>query len=627
MEAHIAVAVGVLLLSLVGIGSFVASPTASTPAPAEFDRTVSVGLTAEDRLEAGDDGLLPRAEVVYSQYPYVVGYRGVGLAASAVDDPLVVQRFGYPRAVYLEAAPPDVRLDGANRLLGNHTGEWIPAADAHVVVESDARTPAGPTPVAFESRRRADRFVSKHGGRVLGWEARQQFSRTRSGGETARDRIDTHHDSADATVAEATALLERPTGIVVGVDEPTLRAALEAAAANTTVRLPPGTYEGPVVIEESITLAGRNATIAGDGTDTVITVRADDVAITGVSITGVGASLRDDTAEGDGWDRRTEEAYGYADAGITAAAVDRVLVRDTRIETPGSGVVLRDTNESVVDNVTVYGAETWEEGFMGVVAMRSAGVVQRSRFVGGRDGVYTHRSSGITVRDNRFEGGRFGIHLMYTSDALVAGNCASGQEIAGITVMTGPSGTVLADNVVVDTGQGILTGGFDAYVGGNVVVGNGQGISTSARNSLYAANTVVGNDLGFRASSVFPTSVVVRNDVVGNDRHVSATTGPLRVWTHAGEGNYWGGAERLERPYSPTDPVDGRLHRTAAARALSAAPVISGLRAVRRSAPGTRSESVVDAAPRSRPASPDRLRTAMELANGTTTVEELECRS
>lgn len=625
MDVRIAVGVGLALLALVGAASFVVSPAASTPEPAEFDRTVSMGLTLEERRGLSDDQLVPRAQIAYSQYPYVVGYRGLGLTAESVDDPLTEQQFGYPQAVYVEAAPADVRVDDTHRLVGEQTGRWIPADEAYFVVDSVARTPAGATPVAFADESRAETFASDHGGRVVDWSAREEFARSDPGGEAARNRVEGQHRAANETVATVSGHLQRAETIVVGSDEPTLPAALEAAEANTTVRLPPGTYDGPISINESITLEGEDATITGDGNGTVIHVRADDVAITGVSITGIGDSQRDDSVEGDDWDHHTEEAYGHSDAGVMVAEVDRAYVHDVHIETPSSGIVLRDSNGSVVEAVTVEGAAEWQDGFMGVVAMRSAAVVQDSTFIEGRDGVYTHRATGITVRDNRFFGGRFGTHLMYTSDALIADNCASGHDYSGIVIMTSPSGTAIVDNVVSDTPQGILTSGFDAYVGGNIVVDTRQGISTSARNSLYADNTLVGNELGFRASSVFPTSVVVGNDVADNDRHVRATTGPLRVWTHDGEGNYWSGAEELDRTYSPTDPVDGRLHRTEAARTLSAAPVVEALRAVRSSVPGMRGESVVDTSPRSEPAHPERLETATELANGTNTLNDTRC--
>lgn len=89
MSRRTAVAVLCCLFALVGAASFLVDPGASGPEPAEFDRTVSMGLTLEERQALGPEILIPRAQVAYSQYPYVVGYRGIGLAAAAVEDPFV----------------------------------------------------------------------------------------------------------------------------------------------------------------------------------------------------------------------------------------------------------------------------------------------------------------------------------------------------------------------------------------------------------------------------------------------------------------------------------------------------------------------------------------------------------
>lgn len=625
MNVRVAVGAALFLVALVGVGSFVISPGDAEPEPVEFDQTISMGLTTEERQQLGGERLVLRVQVVYSQYPYVVGYRGVGLAADAVDDPLVRQQFGYPQSVHVEVMPDDVRIDDDGYLLGTETHQWIPADDAYFVVDTDAKIPSGLTPVAFDDEATATEFATAQDGRVVEWDERDAFEFTRTDGEAARDRVDSQDATANETVERAFELLDRPEAIVVGDDEPTLQQALDAADDDTAVVLPEGTYDGPVTINSSVTLLGENATIVGDDNGTVVTIEADDVAVSGISITGVGESTRDDSVDIDEWDAHTVEAYGYADSGVTVADADRVLVHDTQIETPAAGITLRNSNESVVDGVFVDGSDTWRDGFMGVVAMRSPAVIQESTFTGGRDGVYTHRAEAVTIRDNRFIEGRFGPHLMYTSDALVSGNCAVGQEMAGLVIMTDPSGIAFTDNVVVDSGQGILTSGKDVYIGDNVVVDSGQGISTNARNSLYTDNTLVGNTVGLRASSIVPTSVVVRNDVVDNDEHVRMGSGPLRVWSDGGEGNYWSGAEGLDREFSPTDPVDSRLHTTAAARTLSNAPAVEGLRTLRGSVPGMRAGSVVDAHPRSTPVNESRVEYARSLADGTAETDEWGC--
>lgn len=623
MNIRVAVAVVCCLLALGGGASFFVSPADSAPGPTEFDRTVAIGLTLEEQRGVADEQFLPRAQVAYSQYPYIVGYRGLGTAANDVDDSLVRQQFGYPQAVHIETVPDDVDIDDDGALVAAGFGRWTPADETFFAVNTGAETPSGPTPVPFADRADAEAFVTEHGGEIRTWDDRATFAASDPGGEAAKERVDRQQRLADENVSAAMELLDRPVEIVVGDDEPTLQDAIDAAPAGTAIELPPGTYDGPVEIDRPVTLVGENATVVGDGNSTVITIEADEVAVSGLSIAGIGDSLRADEVDAEGWDRRTEEAYGYSDAGITVAEADRILVEGVDMETPASGVVFRDSAESVVANSSVDGTEEWADGFMGVVAMRSPLVVQDSTFTEGRDGVYTHRAEGVTVRDNHFVEGRFGVHLMYTSDALVDNNCAVSQELSGVVVMTSPAGTAITNNVVVDTAQGVPTSGSDAYIGGNVIADTEQALSTSARNSLYTENTIVGNEVGMRASSVFPTSTVVRNDFADNDRHVRATTGPLRVWSDGDEGNYWEGAAGLDRRYTPTDPVDERLHRTDAARTLSDAPVVRGLRTLRGSVPGMRGESVVDAAPRSHPVDETRIETARALADGTATAEEV----
>ncbi|WP_336135497.1 NosD domain-containing protein [Natronomonas amylolytica] len=614
------------LLVVVGAGSFVVSPDTSGGEPVAFDDTVSIGLTLEERLVLRERGaFVPRAQVVYSQYSYIIGYRGVGLAAEAVDDPLVRQQFGYPRMVHVEVAPAGVELDAEGYLDANQTNEWVPAGEAFYVVDSGARIPGSATAVPFADRAAAERFAERNGGRVLEWTDRSAFPVPEEDGETTQRRIDEQHAEADATVDSADELLERDGEVVVGEDAATLEEALATAEPNTTIRLPAGTYEGPVTVDESVTIRGENATITGDGNGTVVTVTASDVAIVGVSITGVGENIRPDDIETGDWDERTEIAYGYADAGVTVAGADRVLVTGVDVETPTAGVSVRRSNGTVIDDIEVRGDEPWQEGFMGVVTIRSPVVLQNSTFHDGRDGIYTHRSHGVVVRNNRFEGGRFGVHLMYTSEALLHGNCMSGQEFSGIVVMTSPSGTVISENTLVGTSQGILTSGSDSYVGGNLVVASRQGISTNARNTLYTENTLVGNDVGFRASSIVPTSRVHSNDVVDNDEHVEVGTGPLRVWTHDGKGNYWSGAAGLDREFTPSGPIDGRLHRSTAVETLAASPLAYGLRTLRTAVPGMRTASVVDVEPRSTPVNSSRVETGRQLRDDYETNGTVDC--
>ena len=598
-------------------GLFVVDVESTDPEPVRFEETVSMGLSDADVLALERDVVLPRVQVFYSQYRYVVGYYGVETFVEDRRQAGHEQRFGYPLTVYVSDYSPlefDLDEDGyptSDRLTG-----WVDVEHAYFVVGSDARTPAGETVLPFSERADAERFSEDHGGSVLTWEELLATEFEVDTAETVRDRVADQDVAADRLVEDAAFLHSRPTSQVVGDDAETIQEAIDAAEENTTVVVPAGTYEEAIEIDDSITLrAEGNTTIEGDGNGTVVTITAPDVALSGFEVTGAGAQLRDPDAdiEEDTWDHNVELGYGHGDAGIAAVDAPGVLIENVTIETPSNGVLLRDSPDAVVRDATIYGTEEWDEGFMAVMSMRSPGVIEESTFVGGRDGVYTHRSDGIVIRDNEMRDGRFGVHLMHTSETLIADNRVRGQDLAGIIIMTGPEGNAVVGNDVRDSTDGIRTSGSDVYLAENVLLDNAIGFTTAADNSIYEDNLVAGNDVGVRASSVVPTNRVVDNAFVDNHVHAEATTGPLFIFTHDGTGNYWEGAigtsdgVTLDRSYSPTAPIDAALHRTDGTPTLARAPALDAIAAFEATVPGMRAGSITDLAPLCEPPHPERF--------------------
>jgi nitrous oxidase accessory protein NosD len=213
------------------------------------------------------------------------------------------------------------------------------------------------------------------------------------------------------------------------------------------------------------------------------------------------------------------------------------------------------------------------------------------------------------------EGGmRFGVHEMYTSDALVANNTVS-DTMTAIIVMTRPEGNAIVGNHATDSDIGISVVGSTSYVADNVVTDNDFGISIASRRTLYERNTVVDNAVGLRSDTLLPTNWVTGNDVVDNARAVDPASGPTRIWTVEGRGNYWGelpatdrdGDGTYDRAYRPTGMVDAHVE-TAAGRTLARSPTVSLLRGFQSLVPGLRAGGVVDTDPRTEPAEPNRLR-------------------
>ncbi|NGM68065.1 nitrous oxide reductase accessory protein NosL/NosD [Natronolimnobius sp. AArcel1] len=639
--------VAVLAVILVGLGGLFAVDAGSggeSTEPVPFHDTVATGVVLEN---AGDEADLsevdvPKAQVFYSQYEFVVGYRGVERFVDARDAPGHEERFGYPLSVSVTdygTSDDTVRLteEGYPTLEGE-SADWIDAESAVFVVDSEARTPAGETTIPFGDREDADAFADEYGGTVVDWTDLLEHEFEIDDADVVRDRVDQRHARADELVATATTARDRPGEVVVGEDAATLEEAVEIAPAESTVVVPAGVHEVPeeIAVDQSLTIRGQGdgngtetaaaTTLRGDGNGSVLTLESDRAAVTDLRIDGVG-----NTTEPDGDDESDdllEMAYGQGDAGIELDNASNALVENVTVESPATGVLLRDAPETVVRNVTVQGSDDWGDGYMAVTTIRSPdALVENSTLADGRDGIYLHRSDGVVFRNNVLENNRIGVHLMYTSSTLIADNQIDDPVSAGIDVMTDPEHNAIVGNEIRNASQGILTAGSRSYVADNVVTDTSVGLTTGAGNSIYEGNVLAGNVEGIQANHILPTNEVTGNDFVENDDHANARIGTLRIWSEDGNGNFWHGAigspdadvngngngTTLERSYTPTDPVDERLHRVDGTPTLAHSPATGALSAFEGTVSGMRSESIVDPAPLCEPANPDLLeRTAWE---------------
>jgi len=609
-----------LVVALGAVGLFVVDVGSTSPDPVAFDDTVTVGLTLESEYALSDEVDLPRAQVFYSQYQYVVGYYGVETFVDQQRQPAHEQRFGYPLTVYVsDYSETGVELNENGYPVTESSPGWTDAERASFVIGSEAQTPAGDTVVPFDDREDAQAFADEYGGTVHDWESVLEQSFDRDDAEVARDRVADRQQQADARIDNTSAHLDRPTSIVVGEDTDSVQNAIDQAPANTTVVVPEGTYEEKIEIDQPITLAGEgNVTLRGDGNGSVVTVTSERVAIHGVDVTGVGNVTREggdlpvDIDEG-AWDASFLQYYAGTDAGISAYNADNLRVENSSIDTPASGVIAYQSEDAVIRNVTVSAPDDPTEGLAGVLLFQSPSVIEDSTFTGGRNGIYLYRSPETIVRSNMLEGNFLGVHLMYTGDSLIADNTVSGQQSNGIVIMTGPERNAVVGNTVRDTEYGLSPGGSANYVANNVVEGNDLGVHVGSTSSIYEHNVIAGNDVGAEASAMLPTNRVFDNDFVGNDVHATAMSGPLRIWSHGGNGNYWQGAagiasgDQSDLSYSPTDPLDSRLHRTDGTPTLARAPALKALAGLEGSVPGMRTGSVVDRAPTCEPNNPDLL--------------------
>lgn len=661
----------VVVLALASLSFALTPESGETLQPVDFDDTVSMGGTGVDARRADAEGFaLPRVEVFYSNYRYVVGYVGVETVASELGSGETRRQFGEPLAVYVSdfsTITPSLTAEGYVVPERGRAVGWTAADRAYFVVDSDARIPSGPIAVPFSERADAEAFADAYGGTAVDWETFRHRTDDPLAGRVDgfEASIDERHAWANQTVAAADRH-DRPVSVVVGSDPdgipmqtqadvtsaPTVAAAVASAPPNTTVYVPPGTYDvDRIVLNRSVTLAGAGdgtetdptvanatgeansthaTTLRGDGNGSVVVLRGDGAAVSNLRITGVGSvgsrgdERRNESAD---WDTAVQLAYGYGDAGIVLDGAGGASATHVAIDTPASGVIARESPRSVLTNLTVRGADTPSEGFMGVVFIGAPSVVEASTVHGGRDGVYTHRADGSVVRNNQITPGRYGVHEMYTSSSLVADNTVRDAQ-AGVIVMTRPVGNLVVGNDIRAGTYGVVPAGGDSYYARNVVVGTEYGLGVAGDRNVFADNVVAGNRIGARANEILPSNRVVRNDFVDNDRAVAVTMGPLRTWSHRGLGNHWGSLPMADgdddgvydRAYRPSGTVDARLGEIDGATTLAQSPAAMALRRVQDTVSGLRQSGVIDVSARAEPFHPHvvaAVRNETEPANRT----------
>ncbi|HEY8719230.1 NosD domain-containing protein [Pengzhenrongella sp.] len=413
-----------------------------------------------------------------------------------------------------------------------------------------------------------------------------------------------------------------------------------------TLTVQPGVYRGGLVIDRRITLVGvGHPILQGDGTGTVLTIRA------------AGTTVRDLMVEGSG--------PGPVDnpAGVSVEA-DDVVVRDNHIRDSYTGIWVEGVRGAritgnVIDgrkSVAVSGASpAMSQGDMGGMKMGSGhGAAQAGRgdgvslfdatapLVSGntisdvRDGVYLSHGSDIRIECNSVVGSRYAVHGMYGVTVTVLRNRFTTDESGTVMMYGGPvtvDGNVIREQVSAATGFGVLlldVGG--ARLVNNVIVSNRvglqiEGAAGEGHPAAVERNTVALNQIGV---GVFPTAdaVMSRNSFVQNTVQVlglgpDGGGGPSR-WSRDGVGNYWSdyrGFDRAGNGIGDIPHVEGAaagrlLAGDPALLALATSPSFTLLRAVEQRSAGQH-PVVVDRFPLMAPRSPSLPPVATRVALGT----------
>ncbi|MCP5081672.1 MAG: nitrous oxide reductase family maturation protein NosD [Alphaproteobacteria bacterium] len=383
--------------------------------------------------------------------------------------------------------------------------------------------------------------------------------------------------------------------VIAGSGQLVLQDALRHAKDGDTLRLLPGVHHGPVTITKSISLVGAttDAVIKGNGVGSVVTVKASDVLIEGLTVTGSGLLLE------------TQDTGIFLSKEARNAKILENRVLDNLI-----GIYVWGAKNALVKGNKIEGRRDLRvnERGNGVQLWNATGSrVEGNHIRYGRDGIFVTTSKKNSFTGNVMEDLRFAVHYMYTNSSSVRGNISRRNHL-GFAIMFSKKIDVENNLSQFDRDRGILFNyANQVRVRGNAVIG-GPKKCVFIYNSNK--NEISGNLFSRCAIGIHFTGGSERNQLYGNafveNRTQVKYVGSRWVeWSHKGTGNYWSDhtAFDLNRDgvadaaYRPNDLTDQILWRFPAAKLLTNSPAIQVLKWAQSSFPALHPGGVVDSAP------------------------------
>lgn len=310
-----------------------------------------------------------------------------------------------------------------------------------------------------------------------------------------------------------------------------LQALIHAARPGATIIVPAGIYEGNIVLDRRITLAGEGRPILrGEGRGSCITILADSCVVSGFIIERSG---RDLMAE---------------DAGILVKS-DHNRIENNELRDILFGIYLLEADDNRVLGNSVVGRRDIDYGSRGSgihVWNSHRNIFSSNKVDFARDGLYIQYANHTVIERSIVSNTRYGLHYMYADSNTFHRNVFT-YNIAGAAIMYSKQidfrHNVFAHNRGFAS-YGILFQDCKGVVAdSNIIVDNAVGLFFEASsNNRIARNIIAQNDL---ALQIFQNSIgntFFENSFIDNLSPLSIVGKRTEShWSWEGRGNYWSG--------------------------------------------------------------------------------------
>ena len=373
------------------------------------------------------------------------------------------------------------------------------------------------------------------------------------------------------------------------------------AAPGDRLRLAPGSYAGPLIIDKPLTLEGAaGAVIDAGAAGSVIKILAPGVTVRGLT-------LRNSGRKGENFDSAI-----YVERGA-----DRPVIEDNVLEGNLFGIVLHGCKQATVRyNRISNRSDLWlNDRGNGIHVWNSTGsLIEANTVTAGRDGIYIEISHDNIIRRNRFEGLRFAVHYMYANRNEVTDNVSIRNHV-GFALMYSDHLKVLRNVSIADLQHGLmLHTTHHSEAAGNYIYGTGEKcmfIYTSTSNGIHD-NRLERCGIGVHFTGGSENNKFYANSFVGNEMQVKYTGLRLYEWSRDGRGNYWSdnpafdldGDGIADTAYRPNTLVDWVLWKYPLAKLLVSSPAMATLRYVQQQFPTLYPGGAIDSFPLIAPGAP-----------------------